>query len=1075
MANEPKINLALVGEMPENPVRGTVYMSPDASGNFVKVGVDGSVRTIFDGSDYVRKDESVWIPGYGEKSAVLANEFSYATGDESVSHGYMTYARGENSHAEGAGLADFSISVYSDFSNNIIYGAGIITYDIYIGYLVNYGDVCAMIIDAYRDLKRGVVFVLDKPLLDDGSDFTEKTDVYLFTGGVAAGVNSHTEGDSTVAAGDCAHAEGLATYAGNQNSHAEGIETNTYGEGAHAEGSGTLATGYGSHVEGNNARTLGDYSHAEGSFTTASGNYSHAEGEGQEFSITIDGSAGTTHYTVSGGLRDARQGDTIRYKTGRKLTTSLPYEKTNPDANFAYAIITAVHSGRISYIEVDRTLSSLSDITNGTAYILQGVAEGSSSHSEGFYTNAVGNYSHTEGSITRALSDYSHAEGTDTMASGYGSHVEGNSASTLGDYSHAEGSFTTASGQGSHAEGYSATAYGEYSHAEGNNTTASGYCSHVEGHGATAYGEYSHAEGADTDAYGEYSHAEGVGTIAFGAFSHAEGRSDREPLDGEVYGPQNTTVYTTSSAHGLSVNDIIYFYYETDEFDNRNRIAKVVSVDTSTQFTVDNTLNPDVSVKGNYVFYKLLGCAYENHSHAEGIDTITLGDYSHAEGGYTFTSNAYEHAQGSYNISHNYDTSFGNGGNTLNSIGVGVSDASRSNAIEVMQNGDVYVMGVGSYDGSNYVDASTLQEVVNSGGGSADLMTSIAYADLKNLRDTSALVPGMQYRITDYTCTTTQADTSVAGNVFDIIVTADSSTELNENARAAHHGGDTYFQTCDLDVWELKYCLDNDTDRFAWADATNGKGVIYYMKDEWSNECPYDFKNILFTDNGDNYYTFDVLADSVHCDFSVAQTSMNCYGNIIEENNNDTNGAALYKLALGRNIFKNTSLSSACYSNTLKNDCYNNTFGNSCRNNTFGNGCLRNSFGNSCSGNTFGNGCYINSFGNYCSNNTFGNGCHNNSFGIYCYYNSFGNECGNNSFGIYCGSITVFDNVIFCYITGGTNSAPVKNAQILNGTKGTSGSNKLTITFTANQNYTQIAGLNSSGVLKIWTPADLID
>jgi len=26
----------------------------------------------------------------------------------------------------------------------------------------------------------------------------------------------------------------------------------------------------------------------------------------------------------------------------------------------------------------------------------------------------------------------------------------------------------------------------------------------------------------------------------------------------------------------------------------------------------------------------------------------------------------------------------------------------------------------------------------------------------------------------------------------------------------------------------------------------NGKGVIYYMKDEFGNECPYDFKNIVY-------------------------------------------------------------------------------------------------------------------------------------------------------------------------------------------------------------------------------------
>ncbi len=41
-----------------------------------------------------------------------------------------------------------------------------------------------------------------------------------------------------------------------------------------------------------------------------------------------------------------------------------------------------------------------------------------------------------------------------------------------------------------------------------------------------------------------------------------------------------------------------------------------------------------------------------------------------------------------------------------------------------------------------------------------------------------------------------------------------------------------------------------------------GKGVIYYMKDEWSNECPYDFKNIMFkrytcNNNGSIVSNFD--------------------------------------------------------------------------------------------------------------------------------------------------------------------------------------------------------------------------
>ena len=85
------------------------------------------------------------------------------------------------------------------------------------------------------------------------------------------------------------------------------------------------------------------------------------------------------------------------------------------------------------------------------------------------------------------------------------------------------------------------------------------------------------------------------------------------------------------------------------------------------------------------------------------------------------------------------------------------------------------------------------------------------------------------------------------GNDFDIIVVADSNNKLNEAARAIRRAGDTYFPSDTLfEAWELKYCIDNDTDRFAWADSENGKGVIYYLKDEWNNEAAYDFKSITF-------------------------------------------------------------------------------------------------------------------------------------------------------------------------------------------------------------------------------------
>ena len=134
-----------------------------------------------------------------------------------------------------------------------------------------------------------------------------------------------------------------------------------------------------------------------------------------------------------------------------------------------------------------------------------------------------------------------------------------------------------------------------------------------------------------------------------------------------------------------------------------------------------------------------------------------------------------------------------------------------------------------------------------------DKMVSITYSSLKSKRDNSQLIPGQMYRITDYITTTTQTDTSTAALQFDIVVTATDVNILNETAKATLHQGVTTFNR-NIHKWELKYCLDNDTDRFAWADTTNGKGVIYYMKDDFGNECPYDFKNILFK----RYYINDI-------------------------------------------------------------------------------------------------------------------------------------------------------------------------------------------------------------------------
>ena len=281
-------------------------------------------------------------------------------------------------------------------------------------------------------------------------------------------------------------------------------------------------------------------------------------------------------------------------------------------------------------------------------------------------------------------------------------------------------------------------------------------------------------------------------------------------------------------------------------------------------------------------------------------------------------------------------------------------------------------------------------------------LINITYSDLKNLRDNDQLVKGQQYRITDFVTTTTQENTQSAGHAFDIIVVADDVNVLNENARAIKHPGDTYFADSKLEAWELKYCLDNDTTRFAWADATNGKGVIYYMKDEFENECPYDFKNIQFprykitacakspdlvgqysvdglsditVDTETTYwcYTFSMIDfnnDNLAHDVSVEQDKYLgdegfCYkqqNNIIKEYYDTFYGddTKINYLFLPDNVFvTDTSYGEfyGFYSNLLGNNNSHNTFGNNCRYNTFGNYCNYNTFGNSCNNNSFGNGC----------------------------------------------------------------------------------------------------------------------
>ena len=169
-----------------------------------------------------------------------------------------------------------------------------------------------------------------------------------------------------------------------------------------------------------------------------------------------------------------------------------------------------------------------------------------------------------------------------------------------------------------------------------------------------------------------------------------------------------------------------------------------------------------------------------------------------------------------------------------------INDSENNNVLNIDKYGNINILE-NPGEGFNRI---TLQDKINSIGAN---VISTTYSNLVQLRNSSELIPGVWYRITDYECTTTQEDTRSAGNQFDILVLATSENTLSESGcKAIQHEGDTYFKYSKLEAWQIWYCLDNDVHRFAWADASNGKGVIYRMIDEFENDVPYDFKNIQF-------------------------------------------------------------------------------------------------------------------------------------------------------------------------------------------------------------------------------------
>ena len=496
----------------------------------------------------------------------------------------------------------------------------------------------------------------------------------------AKGYGSHAEG-SGYAKGDYSHAEGggndimvltnvgweahvVVPTAEGKYSHAEGTHTWAYGSSSHAEGDTTLAYGKRSHAEGEMNKASNDWAHVEGYQNIANGKASHVEGylnvsQGEAAHIE-----GKKNNMFGSGEANHIEGAT------NIITTSSSASLQAHHAEGLYNTITATGGEGGNHIE-GRKNEIVASGGKGSNH-----AEGRENHI--LTSNTVPYAAHVEGYQNYVYGPFGHAEGYGNIANAAeGAHVEGKSNKILG------------TGGANHMEGWANTISGP------------GDSSHVEGKSNTLYGSVAHAEGYQTVSASSYSHSEGEGTVAATKGSHTEGHGDKSTKSFKLFYAGTGSSYTSNIPHGLGIGTLI----RVD-----NEVRKITSVPTPTNIVTDTKFNVTVS---NSTVYTQSGVAYGVYAHSEGYNTVAVGESSHSEGSWTKTANNYEHAQGRFNATHTSTASYPSGSNTIHSIGIGTGESNRMNAVEVMQNGDVYVNGVGGYDGKTISGKKDLASVIN--------------------------------------------------------------------------------------------------------------------------------------------------------------------------------------------------------------------------------------------------------------------------------------------------------------------------------------------------------------------------
>jgi hypothetical protein len=342
-----------------------------------------------------------------------------------------------------------------------------------------------------------------------------------------------------------------------------------------------------------------------------------------------------------------------------------------------------------------------------------------------------------------------------------------------------------------------------------------------------------------------------------------------------------------------------------------------------------------------------------------------------------------------------------------------------------IMNGGILGGGMGGYTTQLNTIAKNIMGAINELNDICN-NEDILYEDLINLINTSSLIPGKSYRITDYQTiyyildgsdlyidSTSMEPEIGLGQIEPLVVTALSINTLNIEAKSETYPQDIIYYDWNPDNWLKDLC-------FAAEDEVillGFKGVIYFRHDTKNdNSLGYDFRNVKFRRWAldDAPLGWDMYVYAGLTSISDGVSDPEDYVDVFTFNCPD--GESQYDLEVFSNhfkLFKDNADYSYLTRSILQNNVFNliSSYGwTQVTNNSFDQICCNNSFYglnvfNNC-GFSF---CY-NTVGDNFQHNTIGDVFYENTIGVYFHYNIIGTYFQNNKVGDFFPYNKVGDN-----------------------------------------------------------------